>query len=114
KYRRGDYMLLTRDLIKVIWPYFIKYKKILVLDLIAAVFTTLAAFFLPVVLRQLTNYGASGDLTVKVIAYLTTVFVVLKVAEVIARYFMTNIGHRMGALIETDMRRDLFDHLMAM
>lgn len=107
-------MLSTRDLLKVIWPYFIKYKKILVLDLIAAVFTTLAAFFLPVVLQQLTNYGASGELTGRIIAYLTGIFIVLKVAEVLARYFMTNIGHRMGALIETDMRRDLFDHLMSM
>lgn len=107
-------MLSTLDLIKVIWPYFIKYKKILVFDLIAAVMTTLAAFFLPLVLQQLTNYGSTGDLTTGIITYLTTIFVVLKLIEVIARYYMTNIGHRMGALIETDMRRDLFDHLMAM
>lgn len=107
-------MLSTLDLIKVIWPYFIKYKHILVYDLIAAMLTTLATFFLPLVLQQLTNYGGTGDLTAQIIIYLTLIFVVLKLIEVVARYYMTNIGHRMGALIETDMRRDLFDHLMAM
>lgn len=107
-------MLSTLDLIKVIWPYFIKYKKILIFDLIAAVLTTFATFFLPLVLQQLTNYGATGELTTSIILYLTLIFVVLKVIEVFARYYMTNIGHRMGALIETDMRRDLFNHLMSL
>ncbi|EKU94087.1 Putative multidrug export ATP-binding/permease protein SAV1866 [Alloiococcus otitis] len=107
-------MLSTLDLIKVIKPYFSKYKHILVYDLIFALLTTLAGFILPLVLRQLTNYGASGSLTGSIIASLSLIFIVLKVVEVIARYYMTNVGHRMGALIETDMRRDLFDHLMAL
>lgn len=107
-------MLSTLDLIKVIWPYFKKYWRILVIDLVAAVFTTFAAFFLPLVLRLMTNFAADGELTAKIIFMLTAGFVVLKLTEVIARFYMTNIGHRMGALIETDMRRDLFKHLMRM
>lgn len=107
-------MLSTIDLLRVIRPYFKKYWKILVIDLIAAALTTVATFFLPIILQQLTNYGAEGILTVRVIAYLTGVFIVLKTVEVIARYYMTNIGHRMGALIETDMRRDIFGHLMTL
>jgi len=109
-----DLVLSTRDLLKVIKPYFKKYWKILIIDLISAALTTVAMFFLPIILQQLTNYGAAGTLTVRVIAYLTGIFLVLKTVEVIARYYMTNIGHRMGALIEADMRRDIFGHLMTL
>jgi len=107
-------VLSTTDLLRVIKPYFKKYYRILGIDLVSAALTTIATFFLPIILQQLTNYGAEGTLTVQVIAYLTGTFIVLKTIEVIARYYMTNMGHRMGALIETDMRRDIFGHLMTL
>ena len=102
------------NLIKITLPYFKKYWRILVLDLIAASLTTVAGFILPLVLSEFTNLGMAGTLTLKVVSNLTIVYGVLKFIEIIARYFMTNIGHRMGAMIETDMRSDLYDHLMSL
>lgn len=102
------------NLIKITIPYFKKYWRILVLDLIAASLTTVAGFILPLVLSEFTNLGMAGTLTLKVVSNLTIVYGVLKFIEIIARYFMTNIGHRMGAMIETDMRSDLYDHLMSL
>ena len=102
------------NLIKITLPYFKKYWRILVLDLIAASLTTIAGFILPLVLSEFTNLGMAGTLTLKVVSNLTIVYGVLKIIEIIARYFMTNIGHRMGAMIETDMRSDLYDHLMSL
>ena len=102
------------NLIKITLPYFKKYWRILVLDLIAASLTTVAGFILPLVLSEFTNLGMAGTLTLKVVSNLTIVYGVLKIIEIIARYFMTNIGHRMGAMIETDMRSDLYDHLMSL
>ena len=102
------------NLIKITLPYFKKYWRILVLDLIAASLTTIAGFILPLVLSEFTNLGMAGTLTLKVVSKLTIVYGVLKIIEIIARYFMTNIGHRMGAMIETDMRSDLYDHLMSL
>ncbi|HZK47082.1 MAG TPA: ABC transporter ATP-binding protein [Atopostipes sp.] len=102
------------NLIKITLPYFKKYWRILVLDLIAASLTTIAGFILPLVLSEFTNLGMAGTLTLKVVSNLTIVYGVLKFIEIIARYFMTNIGHRMGAMIETDMRSDLYDHLMSL
>lgn len=102
------------NLIKITLPYFKKYWRILVLDLIAASLTTVAGFILPLVLSEFTNLGMAGTLTLKVVSKLTIVYGVLKIIEIIARYFMTNIGHRMGAMIETDMRSDLYDHLMSL
>lgn len=105
-------MKSTLNLIKIVLPYFKRYWKVLVLDLLAASLTTVAAFILPLILSELTNLGIAGILTVTVVTTLSITYGVLKLVEIIARYYMTNIGHRMGAMIETDMRSDLYDHLM--
>lgn len=102
----------TLNLIKIVLPYFKKYWRILVIDLIAASLTTVAGFMLPLILSELTDLGTTGTLTASVIGTLSITYAILKVIEIIARYYMTNIGHRMGAMIETDMRSDLYDHLM--
>ena len=102
----------TLNLIKIVLPYFKKYWRILVIDLIAASLTTVAGFMLPLILSELTDLGTAGTLTVSVIGTLSITYAILKVIEIIARYYMTNIGHRMGAMIETDMRSDLYGHLM--
>ena len=104
----------TFNLLRTVLPYFKKYWRILVIDLIAASLTTVAGFILPLILSELTNLGMSGTLTLSIIISLSITYAVLKIVEIIARYFMTNIGHRMGAMIETDMRSDLYDHLMSL
>lgn len=107
-------MNTTFNLIKAVLPYFKKYWRILVLDLIAASLTTVAGFILPIILSELTNLGIAGNLTLSVVLSLSFTYAILKIIEIISHYFMTNIGHRMGAMIETDMRSDLYDHLMAL
>lgn len=107
-------MKSTFSLVKSVLPYFKKYWKVLVLDLIAASLTTVAGFILPLILSVFTDLGISGNLTLSVVLSMSVTYAVLKIIEIIARYFMTNIGHRMGAMIETDMRSDLYDHLMAL
>ena len=105
-------MKSTFSLVKSVLPYFKKYWKVLILDLIAASLTTIAGFILPLILSEFTDLGITGNLTLSVVLSMSLTYAVLKIIEIIARYFMTNIGHRMGAMIETDMRSDLYDHLM--
>jgi ATP-binding cassette subfamily B protein len=107
-------MKSTFSLIKIVLPYFKRYWRVLVLDLLAASLTTVAGFILPLILSEFTDLGITGTLTMSVVVSLSVFYAVLKLIEIIARYFMTNIGHRMGAMIETDMRSDLYDHLMAL
>jgi len=107
-------MKSTFNLIRTVLPYFKKYWRILVIDLFAASLTTVAGFILPLILSELTNLGMAGTLTLSVVVSLSITYAVLKIIEIVARYFMTNIGHRMGAMIETDMRSDLYDHLMSL
>ncbi|MEG0495828.1 MAG: ABC transporter ATP-binding protein [Eubacterium sp.] len=103
----------TMTLLKRFLPYFKKYKWILVLDLFCASLTTICDMVLPLIIRFITDKGMNdmASLSVKLILYLGLFYMMLRLIDAGANYFMANIGHVMGAKIETDMRRDIFNHL---
>ncbi|MEG1698400.1 MAG: ABC transporter transmembrane domain-containing protein [Oscillospiraceae bacterium] len=45
------------------------------------------------------------------VAKMGLIYFVLRMIDCVAAYVMANMGHVMGAKIETDMRRDAFEHL---
>ena len=100
-------------LIKRFVPYFSGYKSILFFDLFCASLTTINEMVLPLILRYLTNIGLEdvGLLTYNVIFKLGVLFLILKIIDVLAGFYMQKTGHIMGARIETDMRHDVFNHL---
>lgn len=102
--------------IRKIFPYFKKYRSILIIDLICAAFTTASEMILPLILRYLSNTGINNfeELTMGLITKLALLFILLKAIELIAQYYMSSIGHIMGAKIETDMRHDVYSHLQKM
>ncbi|NLY20476.1 MAG: ABC transporter ATP-binding protein [Tissierellia bacterium] len=103
----------TRELLQRFIPYFYKYKTTLFIDLFCAMLTTINEMILPMILRYLTNTGIENPeaLSIQVILLISGLYLILKVVDIIANYYMNNIGHVMGAMIETDMRRDAFNHL---
>lgn len=103
-------------LIKSVAPYFKRYKNILILDLICAGLTTASEMILPLILRKITNLGMVGGsaLSLELIVRMAILFVIIKVVELIAVYYMASIGHIMGAKIETDMRNDIYIHLQTL
>ena len=106
----------NRNLIKKVMPYFYKYKLTLFLDLFCVAFTTASEMILPLILRALTNRGMKDleSITFDFVLKLSLIYIAIKIVEIIAQYFMTSIGHIMGARIETDMRRDLYSHLQTL
>lgn len=100
-------------LVKRFLPYFGKYKLILVLDLLCASLTTVCEMIFPMIARNITNTAIynTAALTVKMVSMTAVFYLVLRIIDTAANYFMANTGHVMGARIETDMRRDLFAHL---
>lgn len=102
--------------IKSVKPYFASYRGILFTDLLCAGLTTVSEIALPMILRHLTNLGVKDInlITPHLIARLALLFFVIKAVEIIAAYYMTNIGHMMGANIEKDMRRDVYNHLQTL
>lgn len=96
-------------LIKRFVPYFKKYKWILVLDLLCASLTTVCELVFPMLVRYITNSFAS--LTVELVLKIGGFYLILRIIDAAANFYMADTGHIMGARIETDMRRDLFAHL---
>ena len=94
-------------------PYYAKYKGIMIKDMICAALTTVCELILPLIVREITNRigGSVAELTVNYILILGGTYLLLRVIDAAAYYYMANTGHVMGARIETDMRRDLFSHL---
>ncbi len=101
----------NRALIKRFYPYFKPYWKVLVLDLICAGATSVCEIVLPMMIRYITDTAISNvaALTMTTIFKIAAIYVVLKAVDVVGNYYMQNTGHVMGAKIETDMRKNLFE-----
>lgn len=102
------------QLIKRFMPYFSKYKHMIAFDLFCAALTTLCDIILPVIMRRITNsaLGAASPLTAELVLKLAALYIVLRLIDAAASFWMSTYGHIMGVYIETDMRNDAFDHLL--
>ncbi len=106
KYKTGE--LLTRFL-----PYYKNYIPLVVFDLFCASLTTICEIILPLIMKDITNRGMEdlSSLTLKYILTLGTVYIVLRLIDSAAYYYMSYMGHVTGTRMETDMRRDAYNHL---
>lgn len=103
----------SKELLKRFAPYYKKYRATLVMDLFCAALTTVCELVLPLIIRYITNEGLRdlAALSVSTIGKLGVLYLVLRVIDTLAAYYMADAGHVMGARIETDMRRDAYNHL---
>ena len=103
----------TSVLIRRFLPYFRKYLPILAFDLVCAALTTVCDLVLPLIVRNITSLAASdlAALTVSYVLRLGGIYVLLRVIDAAANFYMNSRGHIMGTYIERDMRNDLFAHL---
>ena len=103
----------SRELLKRFSPYLFRYKGMLFFDLFCASLTTVCDIVLPRIMHFLTNSAMyePAVLTVNTILKLAGLYIVLRLIDAIAYYYMSSRGHIMGVYIETDMRWDAFNHL---
>lgn len=94
-------------------PYLLRYKRILILDLFCAALTTICDMVLPLIMSYLTTAATDTAvvLTIEIILKLALIYLILRMIDAAANYYMAYNGHVMGVYIETDMRRDAFEHL---
>lgn len=91
--------------------YYKPYKTVFFIDLLCATIISAIDLAFPQLLRTLTKTlfaGAPG----KIISALIPITIGLLVAYIIqtaCRYYVTYVGHMMGARMERDMRKELFD-----
>lgn len=103
----------TTKLIKRFLPYYKPYIGIMILDLFCASLTTVCELVLPMIVREITDRATNETvkLTVEFVLSIGALYLVLRLIDTAANYYMSTVGHIMGTKIETDMRRDMFEHL---
>lgn len=97
-------------------PYYMKYKGTLITDLLCASLTTVCELVFPLIVRNITSIAANSpeQLTLKLIASTGIMYIILRLIDTAANYYMAGTGHVMGTRMETDMRHDLFEHLQTL
>lgn len=105
--------LSTSVLVRRFLPYFRKYRKTMVFNLCCAALTTVCELVLPLIVRTITTRATYdvASLTVPFVLMMGGVYMLLRVIDAAANYYMQSIGHIMGSQLETDMRHDIFHHL---
>lgn len=103
----------NKELLKRFIPYYKNHRMVLVFDLCCAALTTVCELILPMIMRYITNEGIQdlANLTIRTMGTLAGLYLVLRIIDCAASYYMTNMGHVMGTKMETDMRRDAYTHL---
>lgn len=106
----------SKYLLKKFLPYYAKYKHILLFDLFCASLTTVCELIFPLLVRNITGIAIDSpeNLTVRLIATTGILYIVLRLIDTAANFYMAGRGHVMGTMMETDMRRDLFEHLQTL
>ncbi|MCH5197523.1 MAG: ABC transporter ATP-binding protein [Oscillospiraceae bacterium] len=104
----------AKGLIGRFLPYYKPYIRTMVFDLFCAGLTCIAELTLPQIIKYLTNTAVNdiAALTIKTVLSLGCLYLVLRAIDAAAAFFMAYQGHVMGTKMETDMRRDAYDHLL--
>ncbi|MDD6309044.1 MAG: ABC transporter ATP-binding protein [Clostridia bacterium] len=94
---------------------FLKYYKpywwILAADLLCAAFCTVCELVFPAIVQRITDAAIGGELAIVHVLRFGGIYMLLRICDTFANYYMSYVGHVMGTRLETDMRRDLFSHL---
>ena len=103
-----------QGVIKSFVKYFKPYIGILLLDLFFACLSTVCELVLPMIVRHITNVASLGDggLLLNTVLKLGLLYLFLRLVDTYACYYMSYQGHVMGLKVESDMRQDMFSHLM--
>lgn len=102
-----------RENLKKMLGYYRPYRKIFWADMFFATLSALVALTIPLVVRYVTStliYEEPGIILHQLIYIACGLFVLLAI-DCYSRYFIGNYGHVMGAKMEYDMRKEIFEHM---
>lgn len=101
-----------KENLKKMASYYRPYMGTFLLDMFFAFLASLISLVIPLVVRYITTNVRTWDTATaeKQIFILGGVLIVLVLVQFGSNYFVTNIGHVMGAKMEYNMRAEIFDH----
>ena len=98
--------------IKKFIHYYGPYKAVFFIDLICAAVISLVDLSYPQILRTMTKtlFTQDKDIILHALPVIGISLFVMYIIQSLCKYYVTCQGHMMGAKMERDMRRELFDH----
>ncbi|MBP5222403.1 MAG: ABC transporter ATP-binding protein, partial [Lachnospiraceae bacterium] len=92
--------------------YYKPYMGTFLLDMFFAFLASMISLVIPLAVRYITSSLTELDMetAVRRTALIGGMLIVLVLIQFAANYYITNIGHVMGAKMEYDMRREIFAH----
>ncbi|KAF1296386.1 multidrug ABC transporter ATP-binding protein [Enterococcus sp. JM4C] len=97
-------------MLKRFFSYYRPYKSLFILDFSCAVLAGLLELAFPIVVNQVIDkIMPKGDF--RLIAWVCIGLLLFYVINTALQYIVVFFGHKLGVNIETDMRRELFQHL---
>ncbi len=101
-----------KEKLKKLFAYYGPYKKLFYSDMFFAVLGAAVTLIIPLVVRYITNevvyFDAAGARAS--VLKLGALMVTLVLLEIFCNFYIAYFGHIMGAMMEADMRRDIFGH----
>ena len=92
--------------------YYKPYKFVFFFDLFCAAVISAVDLVYPQFLRSMTNtlFKEDSEKILKVLPWLAAGLFVMYIIQTLCKYYVSYQGHVMGAKMERDMRKELFDH----
>ena len=100
------------DTLKKFIRYYKPYKVVFFIDLFCATVISLVDLAFPQILRTLTKtlFAGSADKILSALLPIAIALLAAYIIQTLCKYYVTYAGHMMGARMERDMRKELFDH----
>ena len=101
-----------RDNLKRMISYYRPYLGTFFLDIFFAIVASGIALVIPLAVRSITSEipNMTADEGLRKILYIGGILIVLLIVQFFANYYISYVGHVMGAKMEYDMRAEIFAH----
>ena len=92
--------------------YYAPYKPVFYFDLVCAAMISLVDLAFPQILRSLTKtlFAEEASQILSALLPITAALLLMYIIQALCKYYVSYQGHMMGARMERDMRKQLFDH----
>ena len=96
-------------MLKKFFSYYKPYKKLFFIDFTCAIIAAILELIFPIAVnRTIDTILPNGNL--KIIMTVAAILFALYLLSMTLNYIVVTLGHRLGINIETDMRRELYEH----
>jgi ATP-binding cassette, subfamily B, bacterial len=104
---------LFMDILKNFIKFYKPYKLLFFADMLCALVVSAVDLSFPLILSYLSKnfFTKDKEIIIHSIIFIGIALLLMYVIKYFCQYFIATWGHIMGARMETDMRRDLFNHL---